>query len=500
MSSVFVLSRVGVSRPDGSTLLPPITASFGSGVTALVGPNGVGKSTVLRLLAGEIDGTGGHVRRPGRIGFLRQIEPSGIQSLHEVFPAGMTDGLIRAQLGRAGVHAEPDRALSSLSGGQRTRARLAALIAGTPDALLLDEPTNHLDADGVALVLHLLSDFTGPVVVSSHDTTLLRRCSRFAALSPRGLTLHGHGYDAFAIAQKREAAGRQRTLDLAERARSKAMRAAQEASERKARHDAAGRRDRSSGSQGRMLMDFRKDRAEGSDRGLSRMSDRRVVAATEALAVARAAVDLRQPLSALMPRLDMPPTRLLLRARGLSGSAGSASHAIGPFDIDITGPERIAVTGPNGSGKSTLLRLLSGDLHPTSGRLDRMVRTARLDQHLVPAGEDLIEAMRAAHPALSLQDVHASLARFGFRGAAAKVSRAGLSGGEALRASLAIVFGGPEPPSLLLLDEPTNHLDSEARTMLEEALVAFDAALVIASHDRDFLKAIGTTREIKLAP
>lgn len=499
MPTSFVLSAVGVARPDGAVLLDRLTASFGPGLTALVGPNGVGKSTLLRLLAGEVDPAAGHVQRPARIGFLRQVEPAGMRTVKSYFPQEMTDGQMRAALSRTLADADPDRLLMSLSGGQQTRARLAALIAAGPDALLLDEPTNHLDSAGMAQVLSTLAAFRGPVVVASHDPALLRQCDRIVSLSPRGLSLHGDGYDAFLEAQARDAAVRTRALDLAARERADALRAAQVAAERKARHDASGRRERSSGSHGKMLLDFRKERAEGSARGLSRVSARRAEAAEDALASARVAVDLRPPLSALMPRLDIPSSRILLRARGLAGGADPARHVVGPLDIDITGPERIAVTGPNGSGKSTLLRLIAGDLRPTFGTLDRFARAARLDQQALPEGADLVDAIRSAHPALSQQDAHATLARFGFRSAAARASPQSLSGGEALRATLAILFGGPEPPALLLLDEPTNHLDTAARAMLEEALAACDAALVIASHDRDFLKAVGTTREIVLA-
>lgn len=498
MPSPFVLSSVTLARPDGTPLLPDISVRFGPGLTALAGPNGVGKSTLLRLLAGEVVPALGQVQRPARLGFLRQVEPACGRAVRDLYPPAIPEGLVMASLARAGLVLAVDRPLSCLSGGQQTRVRLAALLAADPEALLLDEPTNHLDAGARRGVLALLRQVSGPVVVASHDPELLRLCPRIAELTPRGLIMHGDGYDAFLEARARDAAARARALDLAERGQADAQRAAQAAAERKARRDAGGRRERASGSQGKMLMDFRKERAEGSARGLSRLADRRAEAAQSGLSAARAAVDHRTPLSALMPRLSIPSTRLLLRARDVTGGADPARPAVGPLALDICGPERIAVTGPNGSGKSTLLRLLAGDLRPVTGQVDRFARVARLDQQVTPAGADLVEAFRLVHPALSLNDAHAALARFGFRGAAARVRPDRLSGGEALRAALAIQFGGPMPPEILLLDEPSNHLDAAARQMLIEALVACDAALVIASHDRAFLEAVGIQREIEL--
>lgn len=498
MPPSFVLAAVTLCRPDGAPLVSNITTTFGPGLTALVGPNGTGKTSLLRLLAGELAPAAGQLRRPRRIGFLHQTEAPGDCPLRGLFPPDLSDASIRGCLAQAGLEVDPGRAVFHLSGGQQTRARLAALMSVEPEALLLDEPTNHLDAEARSQVIAQLVRFRGTAVVASHDPDLLRHCPRIAELSAQGLALHGDGYDAFLQARTARMAQAARAMDLAERGRAEAARAAQAAAERKARRDGQGRRERASGSQGKMLMDFRKERAEATARGQSQLAGRRAEAADAAYAAARAGQDLRPPLSALMPRLNLPATRVLLRARGLRLERAADGFALGPMDLDIVGPERIALTGPNGSGKSTLLRLLSGELGATAGHVDRMARIARLDQQALPAGADLVEAFRTAHPALSLQDAHAALARFGFRGAAARRRPDRLSGGEALRAALAILFGGPSPPEMLLLDEPSNHLDADARAMLTEALVACDAAVVIASHDRDFLAAVGTVREIAL--
>src|SRR5690606_29461669 len=166
----------------------------------------------------------------------------------------------------------------------------------------------------------------------------------------------------------------------------------------------------------------------------------------------------------------------------------------GPLSLEITGPERIAVIGPNGSGKTTLLRLAMGELEPDAGEALRAEGAiAMLDQRgaLLDPEASLLDAMMQRHPGMTDHQARAALARFAFRNREAERIAGTLSGGERLRAALALVFGGPQVPQLLVLDEPTNHLDVEAVEELECALAGFDGALLVVSHDPAFLDAIG---------
>ncbi|WP_284278917.1 ATP-binding cassette domain-containing protein, partial [Sphingobium jiangsuense] len=155
----------------------------------------------------------------------------------------------------------------------------------------------------------------------------------------------------------------------------------------------------------------------------------------------------------------------------------------------------------NGSGKSTLLRIDMGEEEPSAGTVERADGAlAMLDQHvgLLDPAIDLVANMQARHPGMTREAAHAVLARFAFRNRDALRPAATLSGGERLRAGLALATGGPVPPQMLLLDEPTNHLDMEAIAMLEQALAGWDGALLLVSHDRRFLDAVGYDREIRL--
>jgi ATPase subunit of ABC transporter with duplicated ATPase domains len=168
--------------------------------------------------------------------------------------------------------------------------------------------------------------------------------------------------------------------------------------------------------------------------------------------------------------------------------------------LRLVGPERVAVTGPNGAGKTTLIRLAAGELAPASGRIVRGGPAAFLDQQtaLLRPEENLVEAFRRLNPQANENAARAALARFLFRNVAAEKAVGSLSGGERLRAALACVLIADRPPQMLILDEPTNHLDLESIEAVEAALAGYDGALLVVSHDPDFLAAIGVEREIAL--
>ncbi|HEU4641334.1 MAG TPA: ATP-binding cassette domain-containing protein, partial [Gemmatimonadaceae bacterium] len=181
---------------------------------------------------------------------------------------------------------------------------------------------------------------------------------------------------------------------------------------------------------------------------------------------------------------------------------GAERPVLDHVSLRIVGPERVAVVGPNGSGKTTLLRVALGSLAPDAGVVRRLpdAELASLDQHgvaLDPA-RSVLENFRAAHPRMEATAARYALARFLFSHEAALQPVGTLSGGQRLRVSLACVLGGERPPSLLVLDEPTNHLDLDALEALEQALRAYDGALLVVSHDAAFLQAIGVERWLTL--
>ena len=525
-SALVTLDRVAARTPDGHTLFSDLSLAFGRERTGLVGRNGVGKTTLLRLIAGRSKPAEGAINRAGTVAWLEQRgDPAPGETAARTL--GVTDhlaviarivagdgtpedldaadwtletriGEVMADVGLSDLDLSRDTA--SLSGGEQTRLRLAALLLDPPDLLLLDEPTNHLDRAGRERIAGVLGRWPGGVVTVSHDRALLRRMDRIVELTSLGAALYGGGYDLYADRKAAERAGAERDLDVAERLAGQVAREGQKAVEKKARRDRAGRAFAMKKSEPKILLGAMAERAETSGARENRLAQRRAEAAEADLAAAREKVERVRGLDIPTPPTGLASGRTVLDLDGAVRDAPGGRRIVGPVSFKLTGPERVAITGPNGAGKSTLLKMLSGALEPTSGRVVRPVAAALLDQDAALLGPDetLVEAYRRINPEATSNDAHAALARFLFRNTAAQRLAGTLSGGERLRAALACVTGGARPAQLLVLDEPTNHLDLDSVAAVEAALRGYDGALIVVSHDPDFLEAIGIGRTLAL--
>ncbi len=524
MAAFLILDSISLATPDGRALFDGLTLALGRERTGVVGRNGCGKSSLLRLIAGDIEPSGGSLQRIGSIGMLAQLaddrltvgEALGVAgelarlrrleqgegSLDDATDADWTlPARIQAALAEASLPSLPlHRPIASLSGGERTRVALARLLIEAPDVLLLDEPTNNLDAGGRQTVAQLLERWQGGILVASHDRALLEGVDRIVELTPVGVTLFGGAWSAFAEAREAARNRAEADLDHAAEALRHTERTLQKAREKKARRDKAGRAWRAKGIEDKMFMDREKERAENSAARESRLADRLIGERAGALEAARARVEILTPLAIDLPETGLPDGRELVAFRDVVMAFGER-RLFGPLSFDVRGPERIAIRGANGSGKTSIFRLITGQLAPSRGGIDRRTdRIAVLDQHvgLLDPASSILDNLRRLNPELTANEAHAALARFAFRNRAALRIAGTLSGGERLRAGMACVFARPQPPFLLLLDEPTNHLDIASIEELESALTSFDGALIAISHDDAFLQSIGIEREIVL--
>lgn len=511
------LSSLSFATPEGTPLFTDLSLAFGPERTGLVGRNGTGKTTILRLIAGDLTPSSGKIVVDGSLALLRQSFRPG-ETVADLF--GATEGLrllARAEAGLATadelaeadwtlaarldavLEMPPETPLAQLSGGQATRTALAAARFAEPDMLLLDEPTNNLDREGRQAVLDLIAGWRRGLIVVSHDRELLEGVDAIVELTGLGAARYGGGYSAYRAQKDLELAAAAQDLGHAERQAQEAARRAQQAAERKAKKDAAGHRARAKGGQPKILMDRAKERAEASKGAGARLREARADEAQVAESDARAKIEVLQPMRMDLPSTGLPREKVVLRLEGVSGGYGAAP-VIRDVSLQLTGPERVAITGPNGCGKSTLLALITGALPVQAGVIHRPVPMALLDQsvRLLRPEETLREGFLRLHPDADETLCRATLARFKFRADDALRRVGSLSGGQRLRAGLACALGGVRPPSLLILDEPTNHLDLDATEALESALAGFDGALLVVSHDARFLDALGLTRRIAL--
>ena len=374
------------------------------------------------------------------------------------------------------------------------------MLIDAPDVLLLDEPTNNLNRQARAAIVAVMERWKGGAIVASHDRALLRRMDRIVELSAFGAKVYGGNYDLYATRKAAERAAASRDLDAAEHEAARVGRALQKETEKKARRDSAGKQSRAKGDAPKMAMDFKAERAEGSAGRQSHLAGRLKEQASDALEAAREKIERVRTLAFELPSTGLASRKLVLKLDGVSWNEPEGRVIVAPLSLTVVGPERISIAGPNGSGKTTLLRLMTGELAPSTGSSILYAKAALLDQHaaIFQENETLLDAFLRRNPASTPNAAHAALATFLFRNEAAHRVSATLSGGERLRAALAVVLGGSDPPQLLLLDEPTNHLDLDSIAAIEAALKTYDGALIVVSHDEDFLAALGMERRLTL--
>jgi len=520
-----ILSRLSWSTPDGTTVLSDLDFRFTSERIGLVGRNGVGKSTLLAIIAGRLKPSGGTVQINGTVAELRQTVQVGPgETIADLFGVREAIALLaKAERGDAtvdelegcdwtlsvrmeealaevGLTTGPETELDKLSGGQRTRAALAGAVFAKPDFLLLDEPTNNLDAEGRTALIALLGRWRAGAIVVSHDRTLLEEMDAIAELTSLGISRHGGNFSSWQARKAVELAAAEQDLAQAERRMKDVAKRTQTATERKQRRDAAGARKGAKGDMPRILIGMRKDRAEGSGGEAARLAERLRLEAAEAASAARERIERVESLTVALPSTGLSAGQRVVALDHVTAGHAGSKPVLNDLSLSINGPERIAVTGANGVGKSTLLHVMAGTLPPLSGRVDRRAACALLDQRvdLLDLQASIADNFSRLHPQATHNEVRAALARFRFRADLALQKAGSLSGGQLLRAGLACVLGGGVLPPLLMLDEPTNHLDLDSIAAIEQGLAGYDGALIVVSHDEVFLRAIGIDREIRL--
>jgi ATP-binding cassette subfamily F protein 3 len=475
---------------------------------ALVGPNGTGKSTALRLLAGDLAADRGDARVLGRasVAYLRQsqefagggtlldalLEPfAELQALHDELaaieahlgtatPAEVTRyGELQERYLREGgyelesrvkrltadvgfTEADLARAVDTLSGGERGRLELAKVLVRQPDLLLLDEPTNHLDLGAIERLEGFLAEYPGAFMLVSHDRAFIRAtCREIVELEDGKLARYPYGYDKYVV---------ERDARL-ERARAEYERQKEhvEKTEDFIRRNIAGQKTKQAQSRRKML--------EKLDR-LERPDDHWEHAGKIALSFSTGG-DLGSKETIRAPRVSV----------GYPGAP-----LLSDVEANVYRGEKVGIVGPNGAGKSTLLKTLIGDLPPLAGKVEigTGVRIGYFDQKLGELNEaaTLIDEVRSIRADLSPDYVRQYLAKFRFFGDDPFRTVRGLSGGERSRLAMAKIMLFPR--NVLALDEPTNHLDIPARETLEDALGRYEGTLLVISHDRYFIDRVCT--------
>lgn len=516
----------------GHLIVQNLSSSFSDEKTGLVGKNGVGKTTLLRLLVGELEPTSGSIETSGKVAYLPQdpafaldktiAEALGIDeklsAIQKVKNGDKTpenpkiidnDWDIKdrsletlAELGFKNV--DLDRQLSTLSGGERMKVILASRLVDQPDFLILDEPTNNLDYQSREVIYDLARNWAGGMLVVSHNRELLNLMERILELSVHGLQEYGGNFEFYEKQRGIEAAAAQDQLHHAKKQLRKTKQQAQEVKQRQAKRSSHGKKSIKDRGIPRIIAGAMERKAEKTSAKLKGMHEEKIHNAKENLQEAKAKIRSENEINIDLSATGVPNGKLVVELKNVAFTyPQTADPVLEDFDLAVFGSERLSIAGPNGSGKTTLVKLTLGKLEPTGGEIIRGVEyVAYLDQHtqVLDRGLTLLENLQEELPNYSETSLRKWLGRFLFRDEDVFKQVESLSGGEKMRAALAMVLAGAHPPQLLVLDEPTNNLDLNSIEQIESALMNYKGTLVVISHDQQFLKNIGIERKIQLGP
>lgn len=546
---------VSFTWPDGTACLAPFSLSLDAGLHGIIGPNGTGKTTLARLVTGDLRPSTGTVSVPRPLCALAQdlgLRPDAtvadilgitetLDALEAIaqgeFDPALFDAIgddwgveehARSALDRAGLRRIADteaglrRPIGTLSGGEAVQVALVGVEMHRPAALLLDEPTNNLDVDARRRLGELLERERSriPILVISHDRSLLDGCDSITALTPSGparpgstgnstptgatVTMRPGGYAEWAEERVATADRAEQRVRAAKSNHSteKRQRIAHEI--KQSRDERRGRSFQTSKREPKMVMNLRRRAAEESAGALRGTMQNREMRAAEAVEQAELDAWVPDTVHIELPETQVAPGQRVLEL-ALVGCPSDdpeapplASEIIHPI---IKGPERWRLAGSNGSGKTTLLRaIMAGDgvvaTHRLIARTDRIRCIAQTPT--IPDTSTLFEAVRDANPGAEEQWLRDQLARLLFRGDKVFADPATLSGGERFRAAVAMTLLASPAPQLLLLDEPTNNLDMDTVDWLVDVMTGYEGALMVVTHDDDIAGRLGLTRTLDL--
>jgi ATPase subunit of ABC transporter with duplicated ATPase domains len=502
----------------GVTLIDGVSFTVRAGEkVGLVGRNGAGKTSMLKVIGGANDAAGGSVRFDGGLGYLPQdprldLVPDDVTALRHVLSGrGFDEALDRIDKLQVAMEADPstrnidrytralerfrmdggysaesevrrlaagigladeklDLPLGALSGGQRRRVEVVRILFAGSDVLLLDEPTNHLDADAKAWMLDFLAGYRGALIVISHDLDLLDEAiTRVIHLDRGGDTATGTMHEYKGTYSQYIAA---READEVRRAKEVAMQA-KEIERLQTIVDRFGAKA------------TKASMAHSIEKRIARLKDE----APES-AAARKVLKLRLPEPPHCGRTVLEVADLAVSYPGLD--------VFEDVTFDVGRGDRLLVMGLNGAGKTSLLRVLAGVTEPVIGTvrwgMGVSVGYYAQEHEGIRAGASLVEHMREATGGLGDGELRGILGMFGLVGDKVWQDASTLSGGEKTKLALAQLVGGKH--NVLLLDEPTNNLDPGSRTAIADSLSRWGGTLIVVSHDAEFVEALDPDRAL----
>ncbi|MDR7128599.1 ATPase subunit of ABC transporter with duplicated ATPase domains [Algoriphagus sp. 4150] len=525
------LQRISYIHPNKDLLFSNISLTLNHHQKiALIGNNGVGKSTLLQIIAKGISPSDGQViveSQPyyipqifGQFNHLSIAEALGVErkltAFREILDGKASeknllalndDWTIEDRVNEALCYwqlsdYELTEKLKNLSGGQKTKVFLAGISIHQPDLVLLDEPSNHLDTDARELLYGYITSTSNTLVIVSHDRKLLNLVDTVCELSSKGIRSYGGNYDFYASQKQLEQNALNQDVKSTEKALRKAKEKERETVEREQKLDARGKKKQEKAGVATIMMNTLRNKAEKSTSKIKNVHTDKIGRISQDLQ------DLRKEL----PKMDkmkfgfentaIHKGKVLVTATDINFSYQDILLWKTNLNFQITSGERIALRGANGSGKTTLIKLILGDLNPHTGTLIKAESKAVYidqDYSLIENSLNVYEqAEQFNNSALEEHEIKIRLNRFLFPKEDWDKSCRSLSGGERMRLMLCCLTISSQSPDMIILDEPTNNLDIQNIEILTDAINEYQGTVLVVSHDEPFLEQVKIELTIQL--
>jgi ATPase subunit of ABC transporter with duplicated ATPase domains len=531
------LNNITYSHADKEKLFSNLSLSVSDNKTALIGDNGTGKTTLLKIIAGEANPDSGNIIREGNIVFFPQdfsiynnktvaevlYVKEKLVSLEKILSGNSSEAdyeilndewdlneRITEIFSEAKLEAiSLDRKFDTLSGGEKSRLLFASLLLNKPDFALLDEPTNHLDYESRNILYSLIKQYKRGLLVVSHDRELLNLLDEIIELSSKGIRTYGGNFEFYKEQKRIETEAAHNTYDALNLQYTKSIKEKNAVLEKQAKRSAAGKKKLESGSIPRIAKKKLQDNSMKTISRLKNSHSQKTEEIKNKLSQAKENLENENSIIIDTSSLHIPTKKKILDVTDLNFKFHETENYLWKEDISfgISGNERWSISGINGCGKTVLLKLITGELIPSEGQINRHNSSiAFLDQNVdilereLTVYENLKKySDKNSETKISEHELRIKLARFLFRGADAFKKVKYLSGGEKMRAGIACILASGNSPELLILDEPSNNLDLKSLEELTSAINQYNSALLIVSHDKQFLDDLKIEKELVIS-
>lgn len=528
---MLILQNISYTHPNKDLLFSDIHLTVNNQEkTALIGNNGVGKSTLLKIIAGELEPTYGQLSINTVPYYVPQIfgqfnHLSIAQALRIEDKLNALKAILNGDTSETNYNLLNDdwtieeryaealnywqlndidlsQKMDILSGGQKTKVFLAGISIHQPELVLLDEPSNHLDIASRQLLYDFIHTTRSAVIIVSHDRKLLNLLNSVFELSQHGITAYGGNYDFYKAQKQIENNALSQDIQSKEKALRKAKEKERETLERQQKLDSRGKVKQEKAGVARIMMNTMRNNAENSTSKLKSVHAEKIGGLSQDLQNLRSKVPDIDKMKFGFDNAALHKGKVLFTAKDINFTYNIQPLWPNNLNFQITSGERIALKGKNGSGKTTLIDLVLGNLEPQTGSIYRAEnKSVYIDQEYSLLNDQLKvyeQAQQFNTSALQEHEIKIRLNRFLFTKDDWDKPCHALSGGERMRLLLCCLTINSQSPDIIILDEPTNNLDIQNVEILTAAINEYQGTLLVVSHDETFLEQIGIARTIEL--